>query len=407
MGPEQISIANYNYDLPQSKIALFPLEQRDQSKLLVYKNQTIADEVFENIAAHIPEKSLLIFNDTKVINARILFSKATGSTIEVFCLEPTGAFTNYETVMQATSSTTWKCLVGGAAKWQEDSLQKLVTIGGKKVLLIAKKISHAEGAYVIEFSWNDSTITFAEIIHEAGNVPLPPYLKRKADNTDENRYQTIYATHEGSVAAPTAGLHFTNAVLEKAAAKNIKKEFVTLHVGAGTFMPVKAAHMAEHQMHAEYINVTIPQIENVRKNLGKIVAVGTTSTRTLETLYWLGVKVFLNKHIKDLQLTQWEAYKPENVNAKLPAAKALDALLLWLKNNKLSQVFMQTQILIAPGYSFKIVNMLVTNFHQPKSTLLLLIAAALGDNWQQLYNHALNNNYRFLSYGDSNLIFIK
>ena len=406
MTPQQISINDYNYNLPDDRIALHPLAQRDASKLLVYKNGNIEETVFSKIDEHLPAETLLVFNNTKVINARIKFTKITGAIIEIFCLEPFGNITEYSTVMNTTNAVSWKCLVGGAAKWKDELLQKEITIGSEKVMLSAKKTAKITEAFIIEFSWMPSSFSFAEIIEAAGKIPLPPYIKRNTEEEDTSRYQTIFARHNGSVAAPTAGLHFTENIFEKLATKKIEKAFVTLHVGAGTFKPVKVATMQAHEMHAEYIDVDIATIENLKNNIGKIAAVGTTSLRTIESLYWFGVKILYNKNIKELALYQWDVYTDDLVNTIYTAQEALNALLGWMKENNKQRIFTQTQILIAPGYTFRIANMLITNFHQPKSTLLLLVAAAIGNDWQKMYNYALENDFRFLSYGDGNLIWL-
>jgi S-adenosylmethionine:tRNA ribosyltransferase-isomerase len=406
MIPQQISIDDYNYNLPDDKIALHPLRQRDASKLLVYKNGEIEASTFVQIDEYLPAETLLIFNNTKVINARIKFTKSTGSIIEIFCLEPHGNITEYSTVMNATTAVQWKCLVGGAAKWKDEILEKEIIIGSEKVILFAKKVEKVTESFIIEFSWQPSLFSFAEIMEAAGKVPLPPYIKRNIDDEDTSRYQTIFAEHSGSVAAPTAGLHFSENIFEKLSANNINKTFVTLHVGAGTFKPVKAATMAEHEMHAEYIDVDISAIAIIKNNIGKIAVVGTTSLRTIESLYWFGVKVFNDKSIKELALLQWDVYSDELIKSKLSANDALEALLTWMKENNKQRIFTQTQILIAPSYTFKIAKMLITNFHQPKSTLLLLVAAAIGNDWKKMYDYALQNDFRFLSYGDGNLIFI-
>ena len=406
MSPKDISISDYTYNLPENKIALHPLLERDLSKLLVYKNGQLYETVFKKINEHLAEKTLMVFNDTKVINARILFAKSTGSKIEIFCLEPYELMANYQLIMASTKPVQWKCFVGGAAKWKEEILQKEVIISKQKINVFAKKIAQQNDTFIIEFYWQNTSITFAEIIAAAGSIPLPPYIKRNINNQDANRYQTIYANHSGSVAAPTAGLHFTQNVFAHLAKKNIESAFVTLHVGAGTFKPVKAHTMEQHQMHAEYISVTKKTIEHLLKNIGRIAAVGTTSLRTLESLYWFGVKVCVAKSAVNLTLTQWEVYEPTLANTHLTATEALTALLQWMQLKNIDNIFTQTQILIAPTYQFKIANMLVTNFHQPKSTLLLIIAAAVGYNWVKMYDYALQNNFRFLSYGDANLIYL-
>ncbi|MFN0083113.1 MAG: S-adenosylmethionine:tRNA ribosyltransferase-isomerase [Ferruginibacter sp.] len=406
MTPQQISIDHYNYDLPDARVALHPLVQRDASKMLVYKSGTIEETVFSKVDEQLPAGTLLVFNNTKVINARIKFTKTTGAVIEIFCLEPACNITEYSTVMSAVNSVEWKCLVGGVAKWKEEILQKDITIGSEKVTLFAKKIEKITEAFVIEFSWKPSLFSFAEIIEAAGNVPLPPYIKRSIDEEDISRYQTIFALHHGSVAAPTAGLHFTESIFEKLVTKNIQKAFVTLHVGAGTFKPVKAPTMQEHEMHAEYIDVGIATIETLKNSIGKIAAVGTTSLRTIESLYWFGVKVLHNKDLKELSLKQWDVYADDMVNNEATSQEALEALLGWMNKNNKQRIFTQTQILIAPGYRYRMANMLITNFHQPKSTLLLLVAAAIGEDWKKMYDYALKNDFRFLSYGDGNLIWL-
>ncbi|MGF2411551.1 S-adenosylmethionine:tRNA ribosyltransferase-isomerase [Ferruginibacter sp.] len=399
MHPKDISIQDFTYHLPDEKIALHPLEQRDSSKLLVYKTGNITEDSYSNIDAHLPENSVLIFNNTKVIKARILFTKPTGGIIEIFLLEPYQA--DYTSTLSATKNCKWKCLIGGASKWKEKEL-----VFGNWGLTV-QMFDKLTEAYIVEFNWND-TISFAEILEQAGNIPLPPYIKRKADDEDAARYQTIYAAHDGSVAAPTAGLHFTETVFKKLAAKNINQLFVTLHVGAGTFKPVKAAIMQQHEMHAEWIDIDITTIKNLAANLNNtIVAVGTTSLRTIESFYWLGVKALLDPLAQQLQITQWEVYEALAGKENITAKEALEALINWLQKNNCFRLFTQTQILIAPGYQFKIAKAIVTNFHQPQSTLLLLVAAAVGNNWKKIYNYALENDFRFLSYGDGSLLFIE
>ncbi|MEX0635984.1 MAG: S-adenosylmethionine:tRNA ribosyltransferase-isomerase [Ferruginibacter sp.] len=404
--PDQISIEDYTYELPDDKIALQPLQERDASKLLIYKNGNISESTFAGIHECIPAGSLLVFNDTKVINARLLFKKSTGANIEIFCLEPSGHITEYSTVMTTNERSSWKCLVGGAAKWKNELLEKEVFIHGESLMLYASMKEKLSDAYLISFSWIPAHYSFAAVIEAAGDTPLPPYIKRSVNVEDSNRYQTIFAKEAGSVAAPTAGLHFTPRIFENIAAKNIQKAFVTLHVGAGTFKPVKAATMQYHEMHAEYIDVNTHTIETIIPSLESIIAVGTTSARTLETLYWLGVKTSIDPSILKLELHQWDVYQPPLSVSNISAKAALESLLLWMKKNKADRIFTQTQLLIVPGYLFRIVNMLITNFHQPQSTLLLLVAAAIGDEWKNVYQYALNNHFRFLSYGDGNLIFI-
>ncbi len=398
---KNISIANFTYHLPNDKIALHPLQNRDESKLLIYKDGVIKEDVYKNIHQHIPPKSLLIFNDTKVIKARLVFTKPTGGSIEIFLLEPFNA--DYTSTLTATKTCRWKCLIGGASKWKQNNLQWTISNGLVELMLIEK----LDDAYVVEFIWTNE-ISFAEVLEQIGNIPLPPYIKRKPDESDTNRYQTIFAQHNGSVAAPTAGLHFTPAIFQNLFSCQIKKDFVTLHVGAGTFKPVKAAIMQGHQMHTEWIDVSIETLKNIIENINEpIIAVGTTSLRTLESLYWLGVKVHLNNTIKTLDLLQWDVYEDDLKNSTLTAKEALTGLINWLQKNKRTSLFTNTQLLIAPGYTFKIVHALVTNFHQPQSTLLLLVAAAIGESWKTVYDYALQNNFRFLSYGDGSLLFIE
>jgi len=407
MSPKHISINDFSYHLPTEKIALHPLEKRDLSKLLIYKNEEIKEDIYKNIADRLPKNSLLIFNNTKVIPARILFKKATGGIIEIFCLEPFEENAEYTTVMSKKVSAKWKCLIGGASKWKEGGLTKKIKIKNEEVELTATLTEKLTDAYVTEFSWQPSQYSFSEIIEQAGEIPLPPYIKRNVEEDDKERYQTIYAEHKGSVAAPTAGLHFTPEIFSSFENKNLKTDFVTLHVGAGTFKPVKSETMEQHEMHAEWIDVSVSTIENILHNLsGNIIAVGTTSLRTIESLYWMGVKSFLHNDcsLHDLEIKQWDVYD-ELAKQDIDAKIALTSLLAWMKKNQQKNLFIQTQILIAPGYQFKIANALITNFHQPGSTLLLLVAAITKD-WKSIYDYALKNDFRFLSYGDGCLLFI-
>ena len=406
MHPKHLSINDFTYHLPADKIALHPLTERDRSKLLIYKNGNITEDNYRNIAEYLPESSLLVFNNTKVIPARILFKKDTGGVIEIFCLEPFEQ-TEYTTVMSKTGSAQWKCMIGGASKWKEGLLIKKFNVKNEQVTLAASLIQKLPDAYVAEFTWQPSYYTFSEIIEQAGEIPLPPYIKRNVEEDDKDRYQTIYAEHKGSVAAPTAGLHFTQEVFSSLNEKPIKTDFVTLHVGAGTFKPVKSEIMQEHEMHAEWIDVSASTIENIVNNLPDIIATGTTSLRTLESLYWMGVKSFLNTDctIQQLEIKQWEVYEEPLIVQHIDATTALTALLDWMKKNELQRLFIKTQILIAPGYHFKIAGALITNFHQPRSTLLLLVAAITND-WKKIYEYAIKNDFRFLSYGDGCLLFL-
>ena len=407
--PKNISIADYTYILPDERIAKYPLPERDQSKLLIYRNGEIKENIYANLANELPENSLLIFNNTKVVEARLLFEKPNGGKIEIFCLEPHEQYGDITTAMLQKEKVWWKCLVGGAKKWKEGLL--LARIGRydfADITLTAQKIKQLSDSYIIELSWDDAHLSFAELLHLAGAIPLPPYLNRSPEESDKERYQTIYARHDGSVAAPTAGLHFTDSLFKKLAAKNIQHDFVTLHVGAGTFKPVKTETMQEHEMHAEFIDVSKVFIKKLIQQLDQtIITVGTTSLRTIESLYWLGVKTKLNPSIDQnaLHITQWGAYELsiDNITAK----DALISLLNWMDQQQTERLITKTQIIIAPGYQFKIIKALITNFHQPQSTLLLLVAAISGDNWRKIYNYALEKDFRFLSYGDGNLLWLK
>ncbi|HNA15378.1 MAG TPA: S-adenosylmethionine:tRNA ribosyltransferase-isomerase [Ferruginibacter sp.] len=407
--PRNISIEEYAYELPDDRIALHPLAERDASKLLIYQDGVIREDIYRNIDQYVPANSLLIFNNTRVIRARIRFQKESGGLIEIFCLEPYEPISDFSTVMNRRSSVRWKCMIGGASKWKTGSLKK--ELNSKHATLEARLVEKLTDAYVVEFSWTPPTLSFAEILDASGDIPLPPYIKRKNDESDANRYQTIYARDEGSVAAPTAGLHFTQEIFDRLKEKGIQQAFLTLHVGAGTFKPVKATTMAGHDMHAEWIDVTNTFIQQLVDQYSKpVVAVGTTSLRTLESLYWMGVKTALDPSLQQLALAQWEVYDPLLADSNISLEEALRALLNWLDRNKRDRLFTQSQILIAPGYRFRVANALVTNFHQPRSTLLLLVAAAVGyknSEWKKIYEYALSHHFRFLSYGDGSLLFIQ
>lgn len=408
MHPKNLSINDFDYSLPEEKIAVYPLAERDQSKLLIYQNQIISEDIYRNIADHLPGNSFLVFNDTKVIKARILFQKITGSVIEIFCLEPHEKINDYAIVLTQKNSARWKCMIGGAGKWKEKFLEKEFFIHEKKIILKAELVEKLSDAYVVELSWNPGNYSFAEIIENAGETPLPPYIKRKAEESDAEKYQTIYSAHEGSVAAPTAGLHFTKDIFSSLREKNIDTGFVTLHVGAGTFKPVKANNMEGHEMHSEWIDVSTKFIEQLIQNISnQVFCVGTTSVRTIESLYWMGLKAHLNPEIEfeDLKINQWEVYEPSLKNNNFSVEQSLQSLLKYLQNKETERLLIQTQIIIAPCYSFKIANGIITNFHQPKSTLLLLVAAMIGKDWKVIYEYALAHEFRFLSYGDGCLIF--
>ena len=404
--PTRLSIAAFDYDLPGEKIASFPTEERDGSKLLIWKDATIRSDVFRNITDHLSGGSLIIFNDTRVVEARIIFRKATGSAIEVFCLEPGDIYPDIATALSCNGCVRWKCLVGNAASWPPGLiLEKTIVINENSITLRAGLVKKEAGHFDIALSWTPETLSFAEVLHHAGLVPLPPYIKRKVQTADAKRYQTVYAQYSGSVAAPTAGLHFTDEIISHLQDKNIKKDFVTLHVGAGTFKPVKSETMKDHEMHAEFIEISLSLVENIYNNYDKnIIAVGTTSLRTLESIYWLGRKLFLNQSlpVKQLNVSQWDPY---NNDDEVFVKNALEALIQHFKTSATEILITKTSLLIAPGYQFKIVKTLITNFHQPRSTLLLLVSAFIGENWKKVYAYALDNDFRFLSYGDACLLF--
>ncbi|HTJ11575.1 MAG TPA: S-adenosylmethionine:tRNA ribosyltransferase-isomerase [Dinghuibacter sp.] len=386
-GPRDLRIGDYTYDLPEDRVAQYPLGERDASKLLVYEGGAITEARYRDLPGIIPGDALMVFNDTKVIEARLLFRKETGGQIEIFCLEPLDA--EPSRAMMQQGSATWKCLVGGAAKWKTGPLVRTWENG---LRLEVEKLGTVPDGYRVRFRWTPGDLHFAGMLHRAGLVPLPPYLNRSMEELDAERYQTVYARFDGSVAAPTAGLHFTQDLLGRLGKKGVTTDFVTLHVGAGTFKPVKAERMEEHVMHAEWIDVTRAFVERLRAHEGPVVGVGTTALRTLESLYWMGVKG------TDEPLTQWEIY--DTLPQDMARRDALDALL----GRMGERLIAQTQLLIAPGYRPRIAHGLVTNFHQPGSTLLLLVAALLGDDWRKVYRYALDNDFRFLSYGDGSLL---
>ena len=400
---QQIRIEEYDYPLPDERIAKFPLAKRDESKLLLYKDGQVSESVFKHIADYLPAGSLLVYNNTRVIQARLLFQKATGARIEVFCLEPDEPH-DYALIFQQTERCSWICLVGNLKKWKDGLLTKKVTIQGEEVILSAeKKESHGD-SHRIEFTWDNPKYTFADLLDAAGVLPIPPYLHRETEKSDLVTYQTVYSKIKGSVAAPTAGLHFTPEVLADVDAHGIGREEVTLHVGAGTFKPVKSETIEGHEMHTEFISVRRSSIERIQKDLGKIIAVGTTSVRTLESLYYIGVKLASHPDAtsEELVVNQWMPYEAEN--NRIPVAEALQHILDYLDRHQADKLVTATQIIIAPGYEFKVVRGIITNFHQPKSTLLLLISAFVKGNWRTIYDYALSHDFRFLSYGDSSLL---
>jgi len=398
MNPRDIDIKDYNYPLPDERIAKHPLADRDGCKLLYRDtNGMISDHTFSELPMMLPADSLLIYNNTRVINARLRFNKASGAQIEIFCLEPASP-KDYALNFASTRQCSWHCLVGNSKRWKEGILESPVTLAdGRKLKLTAKRITRSDNGSTIEFSWNIADVSFSEIIEAAGEIPIPPYLNRRTEDSDKNNYQTVYSKIEGSVAAPTAGLHFTDAVLDEIDHRGIERREVTLHVGAGTFQPVKSESIGDHEMHSEFIAVNIELIEELAKQEKKVIAVGTTSVRTLESLYHIGCMAASGKW--DGELPQWYPYSP--THPKLSTRDALSALADHLKSNKHKLLTASTRIIIAPGYTYRLVDGMVTNFHQPQSTLLLLVSAFIGDEWRKIYDHALEANYRFLSYGDA------
>jgi len=400
---QDIKIDDYNYSLPDERIAKYPLEERDQSKLLIMRDKNISHTTFNNIYNYLPNDSLLVFNNTRVINARMHFKKETGALIEIFCLEPINPI-DYSVSLGSNKSCTWKCLVGNNKKWKSGKLSKKLDINGESLVLQISKLQQVGNAFEINFEWDNNNIHFSDILENSGNIPIPPYLNRESQDIDKSRYQTIYSELNGSVAAPTAGLHFTESVLQELENKNIKTESVTLHVGAGTFHPVKTDKVAEHEMHTEHFIITQKNIESLIKHRGNITVVGTTSVRTLESLFVVANQINSNpdKQDKVFFVSQWEAYE---IDENICTVALLKNLLKWMQDNEFEFLNCSTQIMIVPGYKFKLTNRLITNFHQPKSTLLLLLSAFIGNSWRDVYDYAMNNDFRFLSYGDSSLFF--
>lgn len=398
---QAISTSDYAYELPDDKIARYPLAERDQSKLLVWKNGQIHDAQFRKLPEYLQFNSLLIFNNTKVIRARLHFQKETGAKIEIFCLDPHEP-SDYQIAFQTTQSCVWKCMIGNQKKWKGDQLRKIIRIDEVEIELRAEQTDQ-ENKNLICFSWNNPNFEFTRIIEHAGSLPIPPYLNRETEQSDLERYQTVYSKIKGSVAAPTAGLHFTQKVISHLEKEGHQLAELTLHVGAGTFQPVKSETISGHEMHSEHLYISSDFLLKLLQHSGKKIAVGTTSVRTLESLYWLGVQAINDPeiNIENLKVSQWEAYS-ESEN-KFHVNEALKALIALLNKHQTDYLSASTQIIIAPGYQFRMVDGLITNFHQPQSTLLLLISAYLGNKWRKIYEHALANNYRFLSYGDSNL----
>lgn len=404
--PKHIHIADYVYDLPDERIAKYPKPQRDTSKLLLYRDGEVGEDVFYNLPDYLPEGALVVMNNTKVIRARLHFHKATGALIEVFCLEPhTPA--DYQISFATRGSVTWTCLIGNLKKWKEGVLERPVDVGGQTVMLRAERLGVCGTGHEVRFSWTDESLTFSEVLEAIGELPIPPYLNRETEASDLQTYQTVYSKVKGSVAAPTAGLHFTSRVLEALAERGVELDEVTLHVGAGTFKPVKSTEIGGHEMHAEQIAVSRHIIERLIAHGGQCVAVGTTSVRTLESLYYIGVAVHDNPSLSpdDLRVTQWQPYDyAAAVATPLTTLEALKSLLDYMQRGDLPVIHASTRIIIAPGYQFHIVKTLITNFHQPGSTLLLLVSAFVKGDWRRIYDYALNHDFRFLSYGDSSLL---
>lgn len=404
---QHIHISDYAYPLPDERIAKYPKPERDTSKLLLYRNGEVKEDVFRHLPDYLPEGALMVFNNTRVVRARLHFHKTTGALIEVFCLEPhTPA--DYQVSFATRGSVTWTCLVGNLKKWKEGRLEREVNAAGRSFTLTAERLGPSGTAHEVRFAWSDATLTFAEVLEACGELPIPPYLNRDTEEADLTTYQTVYARVEGSVAAPTAGLHFTERVLSELDSKGIERTEVTLHVGAGTFKPVKSEEIADHTMHAEWILVSRHCLEQLLAHGAQCIAVGTTSVRTLESLYYLGV--LIRRHGFDatsqqLHVPQWLPYEyAASPERKLSATEALEEIMRYLDHHGLTEIHTATQIIIAPGYDFHIVKTIVTNFHQPQSTLLLLVSAFVKGDWRRIYDYALAHDFRFLSYGDSSLL---
>lgn len=408
MNPKHIRIADYNYDLPDERIAKFPLAERDSSKLLVYNHGEVSEDKFTNLPKYLPKGALMVFNNTRVIRARLHFQKETGAQIEVFCMEPFAPI-EYQQNFAQTGSVEWLCMIGNLKRWKSGILTKELNIKGETVILTAERLPYespnATGTnHLVRFSWNDDKVAFSEVLEAVGELPIPPYLNRETQESDLKTYQTVYSKVKGSVAAPTAGLHFTERVLKALDDAGIDCEELTLHVGAGTFKPVKSEEIADHEMHSEYIVVKRQTIEKLIAHGGEAIAVGTTSVRTLESLYYIGRHLETNPDSseEELAVKQWEPYESEESREK--TVSYLKNILDYLDRNHLSSLHTSTQIIIAPGYEYKIVKRMVTNFHQPQSTLLLLVSAFVHGDWHKIYDFALAHDFRFLSYGDSSLL---
>lgn len=403
--PKHIHISEFNYPLSDERIAKFPLPVRDQSKLLLYRQGEVSEDIFTSLPEYLPAGSLMIFNNTKVIQARLHFRKETGALIEVFCLEPIQP-NDYVLNFQQTEHAAWLCMIGNLKKWKDGVLKRELTVKGQPLTLTAERGESRGTSHWVDFHWNNPEVTFADILEVFGELPIPPYLNRETQESDKETYQTVYSKIKGSVAAPTAGLHFTPRVLDALREKGVELEELTLHVGAGTFKPVKSEEIEGHEMHTEYISVTRSTLQKLIAHEGKAIAVGTTSVRTLESLYHIGVTLLNNPEAteEELHVKQWQPYEMSAESAATPAIDALQAIIRYLDLHGMETLHTSTQIIIAPGYEYRIVKAMVTNFHQPQSTLLLLVSAFVHGNWQKIYDYALSHDFRFLSYGDSSLL---
>ena len=398
----EIKIEDYNYALPNERIAKYPLKQRDLSKLLYFNSGDISEKKFKEIPDLLPENSLLLFNETRVIQARLKFQKESGAKIEIFCLEPMEPENDFQLAFQLPSPVVWKCMIGNAKRWKSGKLKNTFTSNGKEICFTAEIKERLSDSWLVKFEWNEESIKFHEIIEQNGLTPLPPYLNREAEESDKDRYQTIYANYNGSVAAPTAGLHFTDEILNKIKSKGIDSAKLTLHVGTGTFKPVSAEKIADHEMHTERVIVSRETLLKIKNSLNKnIIPVGTTSMRTLESLFWIALK--LQQGNNSMIVEQWDPYEL-NIPSSFDSLKAIDLLIENIDKQNLKNISGETRLMIAPGYKYRFASGMITNFHQPKSTLLLLVSAMIGDKWNDVYDFALGNDFRFLSYGDSCLL---
>ncbi len=397
----KIDIEEYKYDLPDERIAQYPLPERGSSKLLLYNKGTISQDVFSNIASYLPGNSLLVFNNTRVIRARFLFRKASGALIEIFCLEPISP-ADYERSFSSTGPVEWKCIIGNLKKWKDNEISLRLHLNGTEKELKAEKVRVTGEAWIIRFTWNEDKMTFSDITETAGHIPLPPYVNRPDTSEDNIRYQTVYSSIKGSVASPTAGLHFTKNIISAVNKRGIKSAELTLHIGAGTFKPVKAADISKHEMHCEHFFITVKLIQDLLLFQGKTIAVGTTSVRTIESLYWLGARL-AQKEARDtgLHVGQWDPYMGED---NISFRDSMSTLLDMMEKKSIDCLHGSTSLMIVPGYRFRVINGMITNFHQPGSTLLLLVSAYIGEKWKDIYNYALDNGYRFLSFGDASLL---